>query len=155
MDSWGEIVVRPAMCEDQSAIECIARSAFAVYIPRMDRKPFPMLDDYAKHIENGFAFVLADEANVLGYIVLLPREGYLLLDNMAVSQCVKGSGFGRILMQFADEYALKLGYRQIRVYTNEAMHENLNFYPHFGYSFCHRAEENGYKRIYFVKNLSS
>jgi hypothetical protein len=39
-------------------------------------------------------------------------------------------------------------------YTNEAMSENLAYYPRHGYTETHRAEEDGFRRAYFHKLLT-
>lgn len=43
------------------------------------------------------------------------------------------------------------GLSQIRLYTNEAMTENLAYYPRHGYRETHRGIEDGYRRVYFTK----
>jgi hypothetical protein len=43
---------------------------------------------------------------------------------------------------------------EIRLYTNEAMTENLDYYPRRGYRETHRATQDGYQRVFFSKALS-
>jgi hypothetical protein len=40
---------------------------------------------------------------------------------------------------------------EIRLYTNEAMTENLAYYPRRGYTETHRAAEDGFNRVFFRK----
>jgi hypothetical protein len=40
---------------------------------------------------------------------------------------------------------------EIRLYTNEAMTENLDRCPRRGYHETHRSTQNGYQRVFFSK----
>lgn len=146
--------IRRAEGADRPAIEALAQAAYAVYLPRMDRKPFPMLDDYAAHIAAGRAYVLEKADGIRGTVVLTPgTDGDLWLDNLAVSPECRGRGYGRALVRFAGDVAARAGCHRIRLYTNEAMHENLTFYPHLGFAESHRALDRGYRRVFFVREL--
>jgi hypothetical protein len=46
-----------------------------------------------------------------------------------------------------------MGLPEVRLYTNEAMTENLDYYPRRGYRETHRATQNGYRRVFFSKIL--
>jgi len=60
-------------------------------------------------------------------------DDHLLLDNVAVDPALHGRGLGRTLIAFAKREALRRGYREVRVYTHEAMAENLAMYPVLGW----------------------
>ncbi|WYX10874.1 GNAT family N-acetyltransferase [Achromobacter xylosoxidans] len=62
-------------------------------------------------------------------------------------------GYGRALMQWAETIARQAGYPRIRLYTQEAMSENIAIYQRYGYVETHRAEEIGLKRVFMMKNL--
>jgi GNAT superfamily N-acetyltransferase len=85
--------------------------------------------------------------------VLIERPGHLLVENVAVDPSRQGGGIGRFLMAFAETYARERGLGELRLYTNEAMHENLRFYPRLGYREDGRRLEDGFRRVYFVKRL--
>lgn len=149
-----QCVIRKAECTDRAAIERIAQAAYTLYAPRMDRKPFPMLDDYGAHIAAGAAFVLEDGDGIRGYIILLPAgDDALLLDNVAVDPAAQKCGHGRKLLDFAEAVARERGLDRIILYTNEAMHENLAWYPKMGYAVTGHVTEKGYTRVYFEKRL--
>ena len=40
------------------------------------------------------------------------------------------------------------GLGEIRLYTNEAMTENLSYHPRRGYAQTHRAGQHGFRRVY-------
>ncbi|TWD51569.1 GNAT family N-acetyltransferase [Pseudomonas sp. SJZ131] len=147
------LIIRPATLEDIAQIEAIVEAAYSPYIERIGRKPAPMLDDYASQVLARRVHVLADEKRLSGFVVLIDTENYLLLDNIAVSPALKGQGLGRQLLDFAERHALEAGYSSIRLYTNEAMSENLALYARRGFVETHRVEENGLRRVHMSKSL--
>jgi GNAT superfamily N-acetyltransferase len=146
-------LIRPATLEDIAQIEAIVEAAYSPYIERIGRRPAPMLDDYASQVLARRVHVLAHEKNLSGFVVLIDTEEYLLLDNIAVSPAIKGQGYGRQLLDFAERHALDAGYPSIRLYTNEAMSENIALYLRRGYVETHRVEENGLRRVHMRKTL--
>ena len=147
------LLIRPATLEDIAQIEAIVEAAYSPYIERIGRKPAPMLDDYASQVLARRVHVLAHEQTLSGFVVLMDTEEYLLLDNIAVSPAVTGQGYGRQLLDFAERHALDVGYPSIRLYTNEAMSENIALYTRRGYVETHRVEENGLRRVHMSKSL--
>jgi ribosomal protein S18 acetylase RimI-like enzyme len=143
--------LRVATSDDLGAVEHIVRSAYIRYVPRIGQKPGPMLDDYNRLILEGRVRVLEQDNIVLGILVLIPQEDAMLLDNVAVSPSAQGSGLGRRMLEFAERAAVDAGYRSIRLYTNEAMTENIELYTRIGYSETHRVEEKGLRRVYMTK----
>jgi ribosomal protein S18 acetylase RimI-like enzyme len=113
-----------------------------------------MLDDYGALIEEGRVHVVERNGAVEGILVLIPGKDAMLLDNVAVAPAAQGLGLGRKLLEFAERTAIERGYRRIRLYTNEAMTENIALYSRIGYSETHRAEEKGLRRVYMVKALA-
>jgi len=60
-----------------------------------------------------------------------------------------------LLLAFAEEQARALRLAEIRLYTNEAMTANLAYYPRHGYTETHRAQEDGFRRVFFAKKLGA
>jgi ribosomal protein S18 acetylase RimI-like enzyme len=89
----------------------------------------------------------------MGLVVLLQEDDHVLLDNVAVDPSSQGRGVGRALMAFAEEEARRRGFREIRLYTHQLMHENVALYPHLGYEETGRGEQAGYARVFFRKRL--
>jgi GNAT superfamily N-acetyltransferase len=145
---------RPATGGDLSAVEEIVEAAYGKYVPRLGRKPVPMLDDYRILIEAGHVHVVEHDGAVMGVVVLIPEEDALLLDNVAVAPAAQGLGLGRTMLEFAERSAIGRGYRRIRLFTNEAMGENIALYFRNGYFETHRAEEKGVRRVYMAKVLA-
>jgi GNAT superfamily N-acetyltransferase len=78
-------------------------------------------------------WVLDEGAVIAAIIVLLPAPNYLLLDNIAACPTRQGLGLGSRLLAFAEDEALRGGYREIRLCTHEAMVENQRLYASIGY----------------------
>ncbi|WP_348981010.1 GNAT family N-acetyltransferase [Bosea sp. 117] len=145
--------LRAASRDDLRSVQEIVRAAYSHYIARIGREPGPMLDDYAALISEGRVQVAERDGVVQGFLVLVPQDDAMLLDNVAVSPEAQGSGLGRMMLEFAERAAVAAGYHAIKLYTNEAMTENVALYARIGYQETHRAEEKGLRRIYMRKTL--
>ncbi len=145
--------MRKAKAADLPAIHVIVQKAYSRYIPRLGRPPGPMLDDYDQLIRDGHVWVAERSGTVVGVLVLIPQADHLLLHNVAVHPDTQGQGVGRLMLDDAERLARQGGYSMIRLYTNEVMTENVGLYSHLGYVETHRAQENGFRRIYMAKVL--
>ena len=148
-----DLELRLAAPEEASEVAALVDRAYTGYIERMGRKPGPMLDDYAALIGDGLVRVLCREGRICGVLVLIEKDGYLLLDNIAVDPAAQGLGIGRRLVEAAEDVAKTLGYATVRLYTHETMVENIALYEHLGFSITHRAKERGFERIYMAKHV--
>ncbi|GLS19987.1 acetyltransferase [Labrys miyagiensis] len=145
--------IRLATPADSAAVRVLVRAAYSHYVARIGREPGSMGDDYDALIRAGRVHVIGEGGQILGLLVLLPEPDAMLLDNVAVDPAHRGSGVGRALLQWAEQTALDAGYSAIRLYTNEAMTENISLYSRIGYVETHRGEEKGLKRVYMTKRL--
>jgi steroid delta-isomerase-like uncharacterized protein len=145
---------RRAQQHDVATLTELAQAAYALYTSRMDRVPAPMTVDYAELVHSAAVWVAEQDARVVGMVTLVPDHDVLLLDNLAVWPDMQGGGIGTRLLELAERVANQHGAREIRLYTNEAMTENLQYYPRHGYAETHRAGQDGYRRVFFSKRLS-
>ena len=77
-----------------------------------------MLDDYAAHIRNHAAWVVKFGGAVTGLLVLLPRDGHLLLDNVAIEPGASRVGPGQRLDALRRSRGVRgAGYGELRLYT--------------------------------------
>ena len=137
--------------------------AFGVYLPRMDRKPYPMLDDYGAYIRAGQAFVLeeggdsgknAADGRIRACIVLVPDvDGALSLDVLAVAGDCQARGYGRALVDFALRRAKATGCPRLKLYTNEVMTEAQAFYDRLGFTETRRGLDAGYRRVFYEREV--
>ena len=153
--SFPVIAIRPAAEADAPALASIAVAAYQHYVPRIGQPPAPMTADYTAAIRRGQAWIAAVDGEVAGFIILLSRPGYLLLENVAVLPAVQGRGIGARLLALAEDRARALHVPEIRLYTNAAMTENLAYYPQHGYTETHRAQQAGFHRVFFRKRVDT
>ncbi|WP_207540177.1 GNAT family N-acetyltransferase [Sabulicella rubraurantiaca] len=145
---------RLAKAGEAEALHDLVRGAYAHYVPRLGREPFPMTDDYAARIRAGQAWVEEQDGQILGVLVLEDTPEGLLLDNIAVAASLRGQGIGRKLLRFVEEEALRRGHPRVWLYTNEKMTENIALYTRLGYAETHRGEEKGFRRVFMEKRLA-
>ncbi len=138
---------------DADKLRAIAAAAYQKYVPRIGRAPAPMTADYAQAARDGQAWAALEDGQIAGFAIIIAQPGYLLLDNVAVLPAAQGRGIGARLLALAEEQARGLGLREIRLYTNQAMTENLAYYPRHGYAETHRAEQDGFNRVFFRKPI--
>jgi ribosomal protein S18 acetylase RimI-like enzyme len=146
-------VIRPARRDDVDWVRATVVAAFERYIPRMGRKPQPMLADHGALIAAGEAHVLERDGERLGLIVLRAQPDHLYVDIVAVLPGVQGQGLGRELLAFAEAEARRLSLPAIRLFTNAKMTENRRFYPRIGYRETGQRSDDGFDRVYFEKRL--
>jgi HAD superfamily hydrolase (TIGR01509 family) len=146
--------IRPARPAEAADLAAIARVAYARYVPRIGRRPAPMDADYAARIAAGHLFVAERDGRAVGLIVLVPAADHLLIENVAVAPPQQRDGIGRSLLGFAETYAGDLGLPELRLYTNEAMTENLALYARLGYRETGRRGESGFRRVFLAKSVA-
>jgi GNAT superfamily N-acetyltransferase len=88
-------------------------------------------------------------------VVVELHPDHLLVENIAVRPAAQGRGVGRVLLARAEELAAELGYGEVRLYTHETMTENIAYYPRRGYTETHRGGQDGYRRVFFRKELGA
>jgi ribosomal protein S18 acetylase RimI-like enzyme len=147
--------IRRATDADVPAITGIVDAAYAPYVPRMGRKPAPMLDDHAARVRGGEAWVLEVDGTVAGVLVLIEAPDHLMLDNVAVDPAHRGAGLGRALLQFTEAEALRRGHAEVRLYTNVKMTENIALYARIGYRETGRATQAGFERVFMAKRVTA
>jgi GNAT superfamily N-acetyltransferase len=145
--------VRRAVAADAGELESIAAAAYLPYVPRLGFLPPPASADYAGSVARGEAWLASTPDGVAGLIVLIPKPGYLLLENVAVLPSMQGFGIGTGLLAFAEAQAGELGLPEIRLYTNVAMTENQALYQRRGYVETHRDTHGELRRVYFTKRV--
>lgn len=152
-DDKKAISLRDATATDEPAIAACVDAAYEGYIAAMGRTPAPMLDDYQRLIEQGLVSIAERAGQLLGLIVMWSKGDHLYVDNIAVHPTAQGLGAGSRLLTLAEQQATAGGLTEIRLYTNEVMASNIDFYLRRGFVETHRAVDDGYRRIYFSRRL--
>jgi N-acetylglutamate synthase-like GNAT family acetyltransferase len=150
--------LRRATAADVEAIEGLVAESFGKHVERIGKPPAPMVADYAGLLATSRVWVLERHlerhAAVIAVLVTQHHGDHLLLETIAVAPGAQGGGHGRRLMERAERDAIEQGLTEVRLVTNQAMTENLVFYPRHGYRETHRAVQDGYRRVFFSKSLA-
>ena len=149
------VYIEKAEPADAGNIKIMVDDAYSKYIERIGHPPAPMLADHSKLIEAGNVYVLrtTTDGKAVGAIHLYTVDGSMKVNNVVVDSRAQGKGYGRLLMNYAEETAKRRGIHAITLFTNEKMYENLVLYPKLGYKEVDRREEDGFNRVYFRKDL--
>jgi len=146
-----ELEIRKAGLGDADGARMLVLAAYQLYVSRMSTRPAPMTADYVSVLGRGDTWIAERHGRILGLLVLEVADGHLLIENVAVAPEAQGIGIGVRLLSFAEDQARSRGLPEVRLYTNEAMTENLAFYGRRGYRETHRASDDGYQRVFFSR----
>jgi ribosomal protein S18 acetylase RimI-like enzyme len=149
-----DTTLRRATESDVAGIENLAAGAFGKYTDRIGRPPAPIVADYAELLGNSRVWVIDAGDRLVGMLVTQAKPGHLYLDSIAVDPASQGTGVGGRLLRRAEADCHEQGLGEIRLCTNEAMTENLDFYPRQGYRETGRGIEDGYRRVFYTKVLT-
>jgi GNAT superfamily N-acetyltransferase len=146
-------VIRKARAEEAETARDVVLAAYQRYVAIIGSPPGPMLDDYAARFLASQLWVLDDDGVIVGVLVLEDGPACFMLDNIAVRPDRQGCGFGRRLLDFAEQEAARCGWGTITLYTNAVMTENIAIYAARGYAEQDRRTEKGLDRVYMEKRL--
>jgi GNAT superfamily N-acetyltransferase len=144
--------IRAAAHDDRARVERIVQAAYTPWVGVIGARPLPMDADYAALIDAGQVFVTGPGPD--GLIVLIPEDGVLLVENVAVAPDRHGRGIGRRLLAFAEDRARTLGLPRLRLYTNELMARNIALYESLGYVHTGREDIGGRHVVHLAKALA-
>ncbi len=124
--------VRRAQARDSSDLaECI-KAAYSIYSSRIDDLP-AVSEGIVDAIEHHRVWIAEIEHQIVGGLILVPHDDFLLLENIAVRPEQSGLGLGRALIRKAEKDCLDLGLHEIRLSTHEDMPENVAIYSRLGW----------------------
>lgn len=110
--------------------------------------------DYAHAVRHDEVWVIDGPGGaVLAFVVLVPGDGELLLENIAVDPSEQGRGLGRLLLDLAEQRAVALGATSVWLFTHVSMTENQRIYEARGYVETERRGEDGLERVFYRKRL--
>lgn len=153
MSVQGSVVLRLAREGDGAEMQRLVRDAYALYVDRIGREPEPLTLDHEQVAGSGRCVLAVASGSLVGLLVWSTETDELLIENVAVSPAVQRGGIGTLLLDHVEQIARDAGCVRMRLYTNEAMTENLDYYRRRGFTETHRAREHGFARVFFVKDL--
>ena len=147
--------LRRATPSDVPQIAAVVDLAYQKYVPRIGRKPKPMLADHGLAVSAHEVWILERDGLVQGVLELIPGETHLLVENVVVHPTVQGRGLGQQLLLFAEESARRHGLSEVRLYTNVHFTENLALYSKFGYRETHREAVGAAQAVHMSKRVAA
>jgi N-acetylglutamate synthase-like GNAT family acetyltransferase len=145
------VTVRPARAADVADVQRLVDVAFTPYIPRIGERPMPMDNDYPRLVDEGHCWVAVHAGRIVGMAQLSVATDHVEVETLAVAPDARGAGIGRTLLELAEEQAREHGLPEVRLCTNQAMTENLAYYPRRGFRETHRDTQHGFHRVFFAK----
>lgn len=145
--------IRPATLDDVPSITACAVAAYEMYVERIGKIPAPMQANFTEQLQTHSIDVIAHNETLMGYVVHKDQGHQTLLENVAVFPQFAGRGYGRMLIDHVEQCAAASNSGKVVLYTNEAMTENLSLYPKLGYEETGKVVEDGFKRVYFRKQV--
>nr|WP_246664982.1 GNAT family N-acetyltransferase [Neorhizobium sp. P12A] len=152
-DNVSEPEIRRADVADADAIRELTRAAYTKWVPLIGREPLPMTADYEQAVRHHLIDLLYAGNELAALIELVPDEGHLLIENVAVSPRFQGRGYGRRLMRHAEDVAAGLKLPEIKLYTNQLFAENVALYRKLGYSVDREEPFKGGVIVHMSKHL--
>jgi len=128
-----DITWRRAGAADVPAIRTLSRAAYAKWVELIGREPKPMTADYDAAVRAHRIDLLFSGGMLAGLVQTSREPDHLLIVSVAVLPACQGQGFGRRLLQHAEDLAAALGLPEVRLYTNARFAENLRLYAKRGY----------------------
>lgn len=124
--------IRPATTYDAVPLETCIDAAYADYRKRIHDLPL-VSEGIADDIESNPVWVAELDRSVVGGLILVVRDEYALLANIAVDPDCSGMGIGRSLIEHAEAQCRKLKKTELRLNTHVAIPENMRLYEHLGW----------------------
>ncbi len=140
--------IRPAREQDANALAKCIDAAYSVYEPRIKDLP-AVSEGISDEIENHLVWVAELDRLIVGGLILILKDDFALLANIAVDPACSGMGLGRGLIELAEAECRKLGMRELRLSTHVAMPENVRIYVHLGWTETGRSGN----KVHMTKHL--
>lgn len=145
------VKLRPAAEPDAAPIAALVDAAYGKYVAAIGRKPKPMLTDYRFAVLQHQIWVYERSGDLVAVLELVPADGYLLIENLAVHPSFQRSGLGQSLVAHAEREAKRQGFSEVRLYTNERFAGNVALYARLGYRETHRGACQGTTVVHMAK----
>jgi len=149
MVNW---TLRRAESQDAPALAHCVDLAYRPNLSLLRRSDYLTEGNYAQIIDLYHVWVAVDQGQIIGGLVLMPKEDHMLLANIAVHPEYQGKGVGKALLERADAEAVDQSYQEIRLNTNKDMVKNIDMYRRSGWTEM-KSGEHGIHKIFMRKRL--
>jgi GNAT superfamily N-acetyltransferase len=129
MTDW---IIRRAEQADAPSLTACIDAAYSIYAGKGIDLP-AVSDGIAEDIRENFVWVAILKRRIVGGLVLILRQDYAMLANVAVDPAAAGLGLGRALIEQAEQEVKLRGHSRMRLTTHTKIPENLDLYTHLGW----------------------
>ena len=140
--------IRRANAEDADGLTECVEAAYSIYADRITDLP-AVSDGVSDAIRDHRVWVVEKEHQIVGGMILVPHDEFLMLENIAVRPEAAGSGIGRELIARAEQDCVDLDLREIRLSTHVDMPENVAIYARLGWKETGRSNN----KVHMSKSL--
>ena len=124
--------IRRAQASDAEALSNCIDAAYSIYASRISDLP-AVSEGISEAIEVHRVWVAQIEHDIVGGMILVLRDDFMILENVAVHPENTGVGLGKALLERAEADCAELGLHEIRLSTHEDIPENVRLYEHLGW----------------------
>lgn len=147
-DKLADWKIRPANQNDGISLSKCIEAAYSIYASRLTDLP-AVSEGIPEDIENHLVWVAEWKQSIVGGVVLVPNDKFMLLANVAVDPRFSGMGLGRKLIELAERECLRMGKGELRLNTHVDMPEIVRLYSHLGWQETGRTGN----KVHMIKNL--
>lgn len=127
---------------------------------------YPNPDNIKQDIENNFAYVLTDGANIVGYTAVITNDepaydniegkwlttgDFIVVHRVAISETHVGKGLSKVILKFVEQFALSKNIHSIRADTNFDNPAMMKVFETLGYVYCGQVYFRGSARRAYEK----
>ena len=124
--------MRRAVTGDAPELFRCIEAAYSNHATRIPDLPV-VSEGIADEILNNIVWITETGGTIAGGIILIPRDGFLVVANIAVHPDHSGKGLGRALMDIAASESRQRGLSEMRLSTHADIPETVSLYEHLGW----------------------
>jgi ribosomal protein S18 acetylase RimI-like enzyme len=132
------IQIRLATSEDASDIAAVLHNSFVEYKSRYTVEGFAATvltpDQIQVRLNEGPVWIALKNQDILGTVSAVAKGNTLYIRGMAVDPTVRGKGIGHKLLECAEEFALKNGFKLLLLSTTPFLTRAIQLYEKHGFS---------------------
>ncbi|MDN8618741.1 GNAT family N-acetyltransferase [Variovorax ginsengisoli] len=141
--------------EDAPAVRSLSRAAYAKWVPVIGREPLPMKANYEAAVREHLIDLLEVDGMLAALVEMIPESEWLLIENLAVAPTFQRRGCARILLERAQETALALRLKGLRLFTNKLFESNVDLYLRYAFAIDREEPFMGGITVYMSKSLTA
>lgn len=124
----GSLKLRRLSITERPLVERFQQEAYARNRDILGAEPIPLKWDYETIFHETEVWGAEDKGQLVGVLILRPRENDLYLESVATRPSAQGAGYGNALLMATEFRARDWGYKIIRLVTGEALTRNTDWY---------------------------